>query len=236
MGVWKPTGNPGVDGCLETSGNPGVDGCLETPGNPGVDGCLETPESMGVWKPPFLETPESMGVWKPPPPGNPGVDGCLETPESMGVWKPPKTPMPWATSRRWIATRMAGGDHNRSDEPHHAGCSRFQRQRHRDHLSRWNDVAYGTYNSFAEPASVTDQLSRTTTFTYDGDGNLTVEENALDDVTTYTYSGTQPACLPRDGPCAGRRRELHAGQLPVRFKRPANDDDQCRRRHHCQTI
>ena len=56
-------------------------------------------------------------------------------------------------------------------------------------------TAYGTYNGFAEPASVTDQMDRTTTFTYDADGNLTVEENSLDDVTTYTYSGTQPGML-----------------------------------------
>ncbi len=31
-------------------------------------------------------------------------------------------------------------------------------------------VSYGTYNSFAEPSSMTDQLSRTTTYTYDGQG------------------------------------------------------------------
>jgi RHS repeat-associated protein len=56
-------------------------------------------------------------------------------------------------------------------------------------------TAYGSYNSFAEPSSVTDQMGRTTTDTYDAHGNLTVTENALDDVTTYTYSGTQPGML-----------------------------------------
>ena len=38
-------------------------------------------------------------------------------------------------------------------------------------------------------------MDRTTTYTYDDDGNLTVEENSLDDVTTYTYSETQPGML-----------------------------------------
>jgi RHS repeat-associated protein len=56
-------------------------------------------------------------------------------------------------------------------------------------------TTYGAYNSFAEPSSMTDQLGRTTTYTYDSHGNLTVEENALDDVTTYTYSATQPGML-----------------------------------------
>ena len=54
---------------------------------------------------------------------------------------------------------------------------------------------YGTYNSFAEPASMTDQLGRTTTYTYDGNGNLTVVQDPLNNVTTYTYSSTQKGML-----------------------------------------
>ena len=56
-------------------------------------------------------------------------------------------------------------------------------------------TTYGTYNSFAEPASVTDQLGRITTFTYDSHGNRTVVEDPMDYVTTYTFSATQPGML-----------------------------------------
>ena len=56
-------------------------------------------------------------------------------------------------------------------------------------------TTYGTYNSFAEPSTVTDQMGRTTTFTYDSHGNMTVKEDALTNVTTYTYSATQPGML-----------------------------------------
>jgi RHS repeat-associated protein len=56
-------------------------------------------------------------------------------------------------------------------------------------------VQFGTYNSFAEPASMTDQLSRTTYYTYDSNGNRTVVQDALNNVATYTYSSTQPGML-----------------------------------------
>ena len=56
-------------------------------------------------------------------------------------------------------------------------------------------TTYGTYNSFAEPSSVTDQLGRITTFTYDAHGNKTVVEDSLSNLTTYTYSSTQPGML-----------------------------------------
>ena len=56
-------------------------------------------------------------------------------------------------------------------------------------------TTYGTYNSFAEPATVTDQMGRTTTLTYDADGNMTVKKDSLNDTTTYTYSVTQPGML-----------------------------------------
>jgi RHS repeat-associated protein len=56
-------------------------------------------------------------------------------------------------------------------------------------------VQYGTYNSFAEPASMTDQLSRTTSYTYDSHGNRTIVQDPLNNVATYTYSSTQPGML-----------------------------------------
>ncbi len=56
-------------------------------------------------------------------------------------------------------------------------------------------VTYGTYNSFAEPSSMTDELGRITTYTYDAHGNLTVKEDPMEYVTTYTYSATQPGML-----------------------------------------
>ncbi len=42
---------------------------------------------------------------------------------------------------------------------------------------------------------MTDQLGRITTFTYDSHGNMTVVEDPLTNVTTYTYSSTQPGML-----------------------------------------
>ena len=42
-------------------------------------------------------------------------------------------------------------------------------------------VTYGTYNSFAEPASMTDELGRITTYTYDSHGNRTVVEDPTDE-------------------------------------------------------
>jgi RHS repeat-associated protein len=56
-------------------------------------------------------------------------------------------------------------------------------------------VTYGTYNSFAEPASMTNQLGGITTYTYDSHGNMTVEEDPMTYVATYTYSNTQPGML-----------------------------------------
>ena len=56
-------------------------------------------------------------------------------------------------------------------------------------------VAYGAYNSFAEPSSTTDELGRITTYTYDSHGNRTVVEDPDKFVTTYTYSSTQPGML-----------------------------------------
>lgn len=56
-------------------------------------------------------------------------------------------------------------------------------------------ITYGTYNSFAEPSSMTDELGRITTYTYDSHGNLTVTKDPMDYVTTYTYSSTQPGML-----------------------------------------
>ncbi len=56
-------------------------------------------------------------------------------------------------------------------------------------------ITYGTYNSFAEPSSMTDELGRITTYTYDSHGNRTVVEDPMDYVTTYTYSATQPGML-----------------------------------------
>ena len=52
---------------------------------------------------------------------------------------------------------------------------------------------------------MTDELGRTTTYTYDSHGNMTVVEDPMDYVTTYTYSATQPGMLtaqtapPRSG-------------------------------------
>ena len=66
---------------------------------------------------------------------------------------------------------------------------------HQDHLPRPDTTTYGTYNSFAEPSSMTDQLGRITTYTYDSHGNMTVMEDPLTNVTTYTYSSTQPGML-----------------------------------------
>ena len=40
-----------------------------------------------------------------------------------------------------------------------------------------NTTLYGTYNSFAEPATMTDELGRVTTYTYDSHGNRTVVED-----------------------------------------------------------
>ncbi len=56
-------------------------------------------------------------------------------------------------------------------------------------------TTYGTYNSFAEPASMTDQLNRATYYTYDSNGNRTVVQDALNNVATYTYSSTQKGML-----------------------------------------
>ena len=56
-------------------------------------------------------------------------------------------------------------------------------------------TTYGTYNSFAEPSTMTDQLGRITSYTYDSHGNLTVVEDPMDYVTTSTYSSTQPGML-----------------------------------------
>jgi RHS repeat-associated protein len=56
-------------------------------------------------------------------------------------------------------------------------------------------TTYGTYNSFAEPSSMTDQLGRITTYTYDSHGNLTVVEDPMQFVVTNTYSSTQPGML-----------------------------------------
>jgi RHS repeat-associated protein len=56
-------------------------------------------------------------------------------------------------------------------------------------------ITYGTYNSFAEPSLMTDELGRITTYTYDSHGNRTVVEDPMDFVTTYVYSSTQPGML-----------------------------------------
>ena len=69
-------------------------------------------------------------------------------------------------------------------------------------------VTYGTYNSFAEPASMTDELGRITTYTYDSHGNMTVVEDPATNVTTYTYSATQPGMLTARRP--PRRRAIRA--------------------------
>ena len=60
---------------------------------------------------------------------------------------------------------------------------------------------------------MTDQIGRTTTYTYDSNGNLTVKKDFLNNLTTYTYSGTQPGMLTANG--AGQRFELHAHQLSI---------------------
>ena len=60
--------------------------------------------------------------------------------------------------------------------------------------SSLSTTAYGTYNGFAELASMTDQLGRITTYTYDSHGSMTIEEDALTNVITYTYSSAQPGC------------------------------------------
>jgi RHS repeat-associated protein len=45
-----------------------------------------------------------------------------------------------------------------------------------------------TYNSFAEPLTLTTPRGNTTTFTYDGSGNNTKIQDPLSDVTTMTYT------------------------------------------------
>ena len=89
-----------------------------------------------------------------------------------------------------------GYDYHRPAQSHHADCLRWQRKCHQGDLPRpHDDKLYGTYNSFAEPASMTDQLGRITTYTYDAHGNKTVTEDPLTEVVTYTYSATQPGML-----------------------------------------
>ena len=49
--------------------------------------------------------------------------------------------------------------------------------------------SYGTYNSFAEPASFTNAAGHTTYYTYDSHGNLTVVQDPMTNLTTMTYTG-----------------------------------------------
>jgi RHS repeat-associated protein len=61
-----------------------------------------------------------------------------------------------------------------------------------------NSDGYGSYNSFAEPASYTDANSHTTHYTYDGHGNLTVVQDALSNLTTMTYTGNGKLATVQD--------------------------------------
>ena len=66
---------------------------------------------------------------------------------------------------------------------------------------------------------------------------MTVVEDALDDVTTYTYSATQPGMLTAEtAPAPVGDCELHARQLPVRFAGPTDDHHQRRQRRHGQAV
>jgi len=57
---------------------------------------------------------------------------------------------------------------------------------------------YGTYNGFAEPASHTDPNGHTATYTYDGNGNLTAVQDALNNLTTMTYTPTGKVATVQD--------------------------------------
>ena len=64
---------------------------------------------------------------------------------------------------------------------------------------------------------MTDQMGRTTTYAYDGNGNLTVVRDPLNNVTTYTYSSTQKGMLiSQTAPVGPGREQLHA--LVVRLR------------------
>ena len=76
-------------------------------------------------------------------------------------------------------------------------------------------TVYGSYNDFAEPASVTDQMGRDTTYTYDDDGNMTVRRIRSTTSRRIRIRKLSPACSPPRPP--PRRSAIRAipCQLPV---------------------
>jgi len=61
-----------------------------------------------------------------------------------------------------------------------------------------NTTKFGTYNIFAEPASMTNENGYTTTYSYDSNGDLTVIHDALGDLTTMTYTTTGQVSTYKD--------------------------------------
>ena len=109
---------------------------------------------------------------------------------------------PWPIDRinRDHAVRL------RQPGEHHHSC----------HTPTCTNRAVLTYNSFAEPLTYTDANGHTTSYTYDSHGNLTVVQDALNNLTTMTYTAT--ACSRRS-----RMPGATSPRLPVRQPGPAHD-------------
>ena len=94
-------------------------------------------------------------------------------------------------------------------------------------------TTYGTYNSFAEPASMTDQLSRTTYYTYDFEwqpdrrARRAEQRDDLHVLINAEGNADQP-----DGPRAFRPEQLYPLVLLLRQLRSAHNHGRRPGRHH----